>query len=98
MEARTVPQRALFMSQPRQPALPKRSDADEEHDYPEKDRGNGVRTPLILIEVTKLEGRGLRQGRGNQAWGQCGRGIRGCMCMRGHRDYFRSVKEVCVSG
>ncbi len=54
------PQRALFMPQPRQPALPERSDADEEHDYPEKDRGNGVRTPLILIEATELKGCGLR--------------------------------------
>ncbi len=60
MEEQMEPQRALFMPQPRQPALPERSDADEEHDYPEKDRGNGVRTPLILIEATELKGCGLR--------------------------------------
>lgn len=53
--------RALFMPQPPHSALPKRSDADEEHDYPEKDRADGVRPPLILIEATEMEGCGLRQ-------------------------------------
>ena len=49
------------MPQPPQSALPERSDADEEHDYAEKDRADSVWTPLILVEASELKGCGLRQ-------------------------------------
>lgn len=70
-------------------ALPKRSDADEGHEYPEKDRADGIRAPLVLIEATELESCGLRQVYG-------ARGVQGCI--RGHRNSNRSVKGVFVSG
>ena len=88
--------RALFMSQSPQSALPERSDADEEHDYAEKDRTDGVWAPLILVETTELKGCRLRQVRGAQIWGYRGRGVQGWV--RGHRALFRSVRGIFVSG
>ena len=78
--------RAFFVFQPPQSALPKRGDADEEHDYPEKDGADGVRAPLTLIEATELDRCRLRHLRGTQGGRWHGRGVRDCM--RGHCDFF----------
>lgn len=76
------------MPQRPQSALPKRSDADDEHDYAEKDRTDGVRAPLVLTEAAELEGGGLRRVCSAQ---RCGRGVQGWI--RGHRDLFESVRR-----
>ena len=74
------------MLQPPQSALPKRDDADKEHDYPEKDGTDGVRAPLTLIRATEWGHCRLRHLRGTQGWRWRGRGVR--RCMRGHCDLF----------
>ena len=83
------------MFQPPQSALPKRDDADEEHDYAEKDGADGVRAPLTLIEATEWGRCQLRHLRGTQGWRWRGRGVRDCM--RRHCDLFGMFKRVCVS-
>lgn len=51
----------LLVPQRPQSALPERCDADEEHDYAEKDRPDGVWAPLILIGVAGIGARRLRR-------------------------------------
>ena len=76
--------------------MPKRDNADEEHDYPEKDGSDGVRAPLTLVEAAEWGRCRLRHLRGTRCWKWRGRGVRGCM--RGHWDLLRVFVRVCVRG